>query len=149
MKSRRNVMLGLMSGIYGATAFVPAKAASVSVSTEDAISSINAFLGALHTGDPAKVEELLAPSFQIMRSDGSTFDKVGYLKVLPKSNALSSFSGVRITDHGDTFVASYTVTSDQTIKGKPVEAISLRLSVFQKIEDRWLIVAHANFAKIG
>jgi ketosteroid isomerase-like protein len=46
-------------------------------------------------------------------------------------------------------VTTYSIKTDQTIGGQPVEAVSPRLSVFRKERDRWLIAAHANFAQIG
>jgi hypothetical protein len=47
-------------------------------------SAIDGFLDALFSGDPAKVDQVLAPEFQILRSDGTSYDKVSYVGALPK-----------------------------------------------------------------
>ncbi|MGE0736425.1 MAG: hypothetical protein AB7G15_01810 [Alphaproteobacteria bacterium] len=46
-------------------------------------------------------------------------------------------------------VLRYRIATQQTIEGKPAEPVSARLSVFRKDGTRWLIVAHANFGRIG
>jgi len=70
-------------------------------------------------------------------------------RILPKHKERPATSGLKVTGHGSVFVATYSIKTDQTIGGQPVEAVSPRLSVFRKEGDRWLIAAHANFAQIG
>ena len=103
----------------------------------------------MFSGDLAKVEQVLANEFQILRSDGKSYDKVSYLGVLPKHKVRPTTSNLKFTGHEDVIVASYVIKTEQTINGQPVQAVSPRLSVFHKEGDRWLIVAHANFAQIG
>lgn len=149
MTNRRDVVAALVAGATGLVALSQMKPAAAAVPEADAAAAINRFLGALFSGDAAKVDAVLAPSFQIMRSDGSSFDKTSYLNALPKTISLPVISNLKVTSDGDHFVASYVVTSDQTIDGQPVEAVSPRLSVYEKSGDEWLIVSHANFARIG
>jgi len=149
MTDRRNVMLGLMAGISGLAALPQAASAEAAVSEADAQGAIDSFLDALFSGDPAKVDLVLAPEFQILRSDGKSYDKVSYLGALPNHMVKPSVSNLKATGHGGIIVTSYTISTEQTIGGKPVEAVAPRLSVFRKEGDRWLIIAHANFARIG
>lgn len=149
MTNRRDLVAGLIASVSGIAVLSQAKLAHASVAKSEAEAAINHFFGVLFSGDPAKLDAVLAPSFQIMRSDGSTFDKASYLKHLPKTNSLPTISDLKVTSDGDHFVASYIVTSDQTIDGQAVEAVSPRLSVYEKSGDGWLIVSHANFARIG
>jgi ketosteroid isomerase-like protein len=123
--------------------------ANTKISDAEAQSAIDGFLDALFSGDLARISEVLGPEFQIMRSDGSSHDKASYLKALPNHKIRPVAIGLKVTGHDDVFVASYTVKSNQTIDGQTVEAISPRLSVFHKEGDRWLIVAHSNFGRIG
>lgn len=149
MTDRRNMMLGLVAGMSGLAALSHGAAAHTGVSEAEAQAAVDSFLDALLSGDPAKVDKVLAPEFQIMRSDGSHYDKVTYLNALPKYAAASTASNLKVTGHGEILVASYIVTSNQTIDGQAVEAVAPRLSVFHKEGDSWLIVAHANFARLG
>lgn len=85
--NKRDIALGLIAGLAGA-AIVPAAANAGAAATEgDARQAILAWLGALASHDPAAVAKVLAPEFQILRSDGSGYDSQGYLKNLPKFRA--------------------------------------------------------------
>ena len=147
MTDRRNMMLGLVVGASGLAAISQATVAAASEA--EAQGAIDGFLDALFSGDPAKVDQVLAPEFQILRSDGTSYDKVSYLGALPKHKARATTSNLKVTGHDGVIVVTYTSKIDQTIGGQPVQAVSPRLSVFHKEGDRWLIVAHANFAQIG
>ena len=46
-------------------------------------------------------------------------------------------------------VLRYQVAVDQVINGRPVQGTAPRLSALRREGDRWLMVAHANFARIG
>ena len=149
MTDRRNIMLGLVAGMSGLATLSQAAFADGAISEAEAQSAIDSFLDALFSGEPAKVDQVLAPEFQILRSDGKSYDKVSYLDALPNHKVRPVTSGLKATGHDDLIVATYTIKTEQTIGGQPVQAVSPRLSVFHKEGDRWLIVAHANFAQIG
>ena len=57
-------------------------------------------------------------------------------------------SDVQATGHGNSLVLRYAVNVDALIHGKPVRCTAPRLSALRKSGDRWLMVAHANFARI-
>ena len=149
MTDRRNLVLSLVAGMSGLAALPHAVGAQAAVSEAEAQGAIDSFLEAVFSGDPAKVDQVLAPELQILRSDGKSDDKVSYLGALPKHKERPATSRLKVTGHGSVFVATYSIKTDQTIGGRPVEAISPRLSVFRKEGNRWLIAAHANFAQIG
>jgi hypothetical protein len=46
-------------------------------------------------------------------------------------------------------VVRYYVTVDETISGKTVERHAPRLTIFRKQGDKWLAVAHSNFATLS
>lgn len=144
--NKRDVAFGLLAGLAGAGLAGTARAA---MSEEDARAAIMAWLDALQTGDPAIVEGVLAPEFQILRSDGTGHDRTSYLKDLPKQTSKPEVSGLSFGSDGDLIVARYMLRVEQTINDKPVQASAPRLSVFRRRGAGWLIVAHANFAQIG
>lgn len=151
MVTKRDLAFGFVTGLAGlAAASVPGRASDGAAFTEaDAMDAIMTWLGALQTGDPANVEKILAPEFQILRSDGSGHGKSTYLKALPKQTGKPAISELVVTGQGEVLVTRYIIEIAQTIDGKPVQAISPRLSVFRHTGSGWLIVAHANFARIG
>lgn len=144
--NKRDLALGLLAGVAGVSL---AATASPAMSEDDARTAIMTWLGALQTGDPAVVEAVLAPEFQILRSDGSGHDRASYLTDLPKQSSKPEVSAIEFSGNGDIIVARYILRIEQTINGKPVQAMAPRLSVFRRGGPGWLIVAHANFAQIG
>lgn len=127
----------------------PAYAAEMSVAERDAagLAANTAWWGALVKGTAEAIGPVLAPEFQIMRADGSSYDKAGYIAgELPKVAAIPEFSHMTVTAHGDLLVTRYWVTVKETRNGEMVEAHAPRLTVFRREGDSWLVSAHANFA---
>ena len=111
--------------------------------------AIDGYFAALMTGEPDKVAATLAPEFQIMRADGSNYDAKAFPdSSLPIISEMPSIEKLNVTADGDLAVATYFVNVDQTRDGVLVEAYAPRLSVFRKDGDRWLMVAHSNFAAL-
>lgn len=128
-----------------------AYAAETSVAERDAagLAANNAWWGALVKGTAEAIGPVLAPEFQIMRADGSSYDKKDYLaSALPKVAAIPQFSRMAVTAHGDLLVTRYWVTVKETRNGAMVEAHAPRLTVFRREGDSWLVSAHANFATL-
>jgi len=129
----------------------PAHGAEMSVGERDAagLAANTAWWGALVTGTVPALDAVLAPEFQIMRADGSSYDKQDYLaSALPKVAAIPAFSHMAVTAHGDLLVVRYWVTVKETRNGETVEAHAPRLTVFRRDGDAWLVSAHANFATL-
>lgn len=146
--NKRDMALGLLAGLGGVGLLGLASSPS-RAGEDDARAAISAWLDALQSGDPAKVETVLAPEFQILRSDGSGHDKTSYLQNLPKQTSKPEISELAFSEHEGVIVVRYILNVEQTINNKPVQAQAPRLSVFRKGSAGWLIVAHANFAQIG
>lgn len=146
------MMVALMLGAVVAY-FTPAGSATTEGGPPDLQAeirqAIDGFFGALMTGEPDKVAAVLAPEFQIMRADGSTYDAAGYPNsILPIISELPEVEKLVVTSHGDIAVAAYFVNVDQTRDGSLVEAYAPRLTVFRKDGERWLMTAHGNFAAV-
>jgi hypothetical protein len=146
---RRDFLLVALMGMSALAAGAASAAAAGQISPEEALKALDPWADALLTGDPAVVEKVLAPEYQILRSDGSGHDKTSYLKSLPKQRVRSKFSDIVATGTADLMVIRYRIETDQTIEGTEVKGVSPRLSVFRSEADRWLISAHANFAQLA
>jgi ketosteroid isomerase-like protein len=152
---RGSVLAMLVALMLGAIVAYLTPAGSATTGTEPADlqveigQAIDKFFAAVMSGDPGKVRAVLAPEFQIMRADGSTYDAAGYAnRGLPVIAALPEIDQLVVTAHGDLAVAAYYVDIDQTRDGVQVEAHAPRLTVFRKEAGTWLMVAHGNFAAL-
>ncbi len=115
--------------------------------SEDANAAVNAWLAAVASGDAGELQAILAPEFQIQRADGTGLDKAEYVD--GGAANLSSFEATDLvaTRDGDIMVVRYTLLVSETIDGEPMQATAPRLTVFRWDGERWLVVAHANFAR--
>jgi len=147
--NRRDATLGLVTVLAATAALGDVASADVVVSESIALEALNPWADALFSGDPQKIAKVLAPEYQILRSDGTGYDRDSYLRSLPKQRARSTFKDIKATGNDELLVVRYMIETDQTINGQSVEPISPRLSVFRKDGSQWLMVAHANFAKLG
>ncbi|MEX0807829.1 MAG: nuclear transport factor 2 family protein [Dongiaceae bacterium] len=149
MIDRRDAMQGFLVAMAALALPAGSVEAHTAVDEATARAALDPWADALASNDPAAVERVLAPEYQIVRSDGTGYNKTDYLTVLPTQNARSRFRDIVATGNRDLMVLRYVIETDQTIGGEPVEAISPRLSVFRKEGEGWLLVAHASFAKLG
>jgi hypothetical protein len=97
---------------------------------------------------PKALAPMLAPEFQIMRSNGVGYDRDGYLgRSVARISAKPDFSHEDIvaTRHGDIMVARYFLRIDEVIEGKPIKRRAPRLTVFRLVDGAWKVVAHSNF----
>lgn len=114
-----------------------------------ALPAVEAWVGAVASGDTAVLAPLLAPEFQLVRDDGSSYGREEYLaQGMAKLTAVPAVSDLVATAYGDLIVARYMLATaaGSTAEGKPLQPIGRRLTVFRRWEGSWLVVAHANFA---
>jgi ketosteroid isomerase-like protein len=125
--------LGLASGLEG-----------------EAEKAVEAWVDAVASGDPEKVRAVLAPEFQIVRSDGSAHDFAGYLAGgMSKLDDVPQIAELAVTGYGDQMIVRYVLTLEGSVDGKHMQDKAPRLTVFRRNADGWLVVAHANFARIA
>ncbi len=111
--------------------------------------AIEIWLDAVYKRDPALLDAVLAPEFQLMRADGTSFDKAGYIaSKLPIFVTAPQVEELAVTGTAELFVARYLVVAEQTRDGVALQTTAPRLSVFRKDGDKYLLVAHANFAAL-
>ena len=142
------IMRYLFAGFVAAVVTLSANAASAAGDlTDEARSLLVAFTQAVLDG-PDALAPILAPEYQIMRTNGVGYDRDGYLNrgagtVLAQPDY--SHEDLVVTADGDVLVVRYFLLIDETIDGKPVKRRAPRLTVFRKIDDVWKVVAHSNF----
>jgi hypothetical protein len=149
MIDRRDAMQGMLLAMAALALPAGTARAETAIDEATALAALDPWADALFSGDPAAIEKVLAPEYQILRSDGTGYNKAEYMNVLPKQAKRSRFNGIVATGNDRLMVLRYVIATDQTINGQVVQAVSPRLSVFRKAGESWLLVAHANFAKLG
>jgi hypothetical protein len=147
--TRRDLSLLALAGFSVLAAGASPAHAAEALTEQAARTALDPWIKAIFSGDPAQVDAVLAPEYQILRADGTGHDKAGYLKALPKHHTPSEFSEIIATGNDSLMVIRYRIETDQTVDGKTVKGVSPRLSVFRKDGDRWLLSAHANFAPLA
>ncbi len=112
--------------------------------------AVEAWVGAVAEGDKTALGKILAPEFQIIRSDGTAYDMASYLQSeLPHFPEAPAFASLVVTGYGDYLVARYEITSKIMLGGEEELRYGPRLTVFRKGGGgTWLVVAHANLASI-
>jgi hypothetical protein len=116
----------------------------------DARAAITAVFDALASGDPAFVRPLLAPEFQLVRSDGAAYDKEAYLALsIPHIDSKPVINDLVVTRNGDIVVTRMRLQIEEELDGKKAESNAPQLIVFRIAPDNWQVVASANFAKLA
>lgn len=112
--------------------------------------AVDAWVGAVASGDIAAVQKVLAPEFQIVRSDGTAYGAKEYLQSeLPRFPEPPKIGSLVVTGYGDHMIARYEIESKVTLGDEIELRYGPRLTVFRKGGDgTWLVVAHANMAAL-
>jgi ketosteroid isomerase-like protein len=108
--------------------------------------AVTVFVETVASGEVGALEAILAPEFQILRANGVGYDRKGYLASELPAIDKWRLEDVVATASGDLLVVRYWLVINQTIDGTPTAQRAPRLTVFRRDGDRWLVVAHANFA---
>jgi len=145
----RNLASRFLIATVFATGLLLAAPATADEITDTARAHVIAFIDGVIAG-PDAVAPLLAPEYQIMRSNGVGYDRAGYINrgagtVRARPNF--TLEDMVATSGGDVMVARYILQIDETIDGKTITRRAPRLTAFRKIDGAWKISAHANFAR--
>lgn len=114
---------------------------------EAAAKAVTEWVTTAASGDKERIAAILAPEFQIVRADGSAYDKDAYLAGgLPSYPTPPAVADLDATGYGDLLVVRYLVTTTVDAGGDMLKPDAPRLTVFRKAGNGWSVVAHANFA---
>ncbi len=139
--------IGLAAGWIAGRLDGPAQAADSPDLAVEARAALQSFFDATYSQDPARVAAILAPEFQLARSDGTGYG-VDYAEHLPAFTKAAEITDIIATSDSDVLVVRYRVSIGVVIDGKMAEAVSPRLTVFRRDQGTWRVVAHANFARL-
>ncbi len=96
------------------------------------------------------IKSKIAPGFQSVHQDGSR-NREQEIKLIKGLNIRSfELSEFKVTEIGPTSIVTYSASvvetiDDKRLSKKPAE----RLSVWQKTENGWMWIAHANLKPLG
>lgn len=144
----RQVVFAMVCAVLALGSLRMANAADPALEVE-AQAAVRMWLDAVMSGQPERLEAVLAPEFQLQRANGPGFNRADYIKSgVPRVTEIREISGLAATRHGDMMVVRYQLTLTSTVAGRPMEPTAPRLTVFRREGSRWLVVANANFAQI-
>lgn len=124
-------------------------AGSAQAADAEAKAVIKSWLQAVVSGDKEGIRAVLAPEFQILRSNGVGHGKDTYASGgAARIHRILDVTDVIATRHENLLVTRYKLAVTETIDGHKVQKKAPRLTVFRRAGNRWLVVAHANFARI-
>ena len=130
-------------------AFIPSSGAQEPDLTARARQALIVLFDALRSGEVNQVEPLLAPEFQVIRSDGGAYNKQQYLQhSLPKIQRPPRFDDLVVTQNADIVVTRMKLHIEGQIDGKQAESGAPQLIVFRITPRGWEVVATANFARL-
>jgi ketosteroid isomerase-like protein len=146
----RLVVYSRVDGAWKLQAFANLGQGLASGLDDEAKEAVERWVGAVASGDVEAVRAVLAPEFQIVRSDGSAHGFDGYLAGgMTKIENVPGVADLAVTGYGDHMIVRYALTLEGSVDGKHMEDKAPRLTVFRRKNDQWLVVAHANFARLG
>ncbi len=104
----------------------------------------------MKSGNVTAIEAMISPAFQSVHQDGARDrdQEIELIRNLKMGTlALGDFKESR---EGNVLVVTYTVSTEEMIDGKRFSGEpTWRLTVFQKTEQGWRWVAHANLKGMG
>jgi hypothetical protein len=92
------------------------------------------------------VEDLVSENFQIQRADGSGADKEAYLDDPATVQDFTINEDISASQAGNTLSVRWSIRVTEDVNGVSYQDVSApRLTVFEWVNDRWLVVGYANF----
>ncbi len=109
------------------------------------------WFSAMQAKDMDKAASFLAPEFVSVHTDQIVRSKDEEIALIKNLNQTSHhLSDFKFFHSGDVVTVTFKNKGRETIdKKKIAKPAALRMAVFQKQGDQWLIIAYANMTKIG
>lgn len=113
---------------------------------------IDRYVVAVFDRDPDTLGEILSDAYLLRRSDGSGYDRQGYMDALQEGSnyELVSYQITNITaqQDGDILVAMFTLDADIEENGKSVlSEPSPSLVTFVRVDGEWKLASDAFFSR--
>lgn len=151
MRIRSFALAGLMT-----ISLVACSDSNESATVEDpqalATELINEYATAVFERDQEALGNLLSEAYQLRRTNGSGYDREGYVAALADGSdyELVSYDLIDITakQDGDILVATFTLDADVQENGQPViSEPSPSLVTFVRVDGEWKLASDAFFSK--
>jgi hypothetical protein len=102
--------------------------------------------------DQQALGDLLSNAYLLRRSDGSGYDRQGYIDALAQGSDYElvdySITDISARQDGDILVATFTLNADIQEKGKPVTSVpSPSLVTFVRVDGKWKLASDAFFSQ--
>lgn len=121
--------------------------AAEGINANDPADIVAAWSDAVVSGNPARVDEILAPEFQILRGSGAQMNHEDYVaSELPIIAKAPGFELLEATENNGVMVVTYILEIEASVDGQTMQRRAPRLTVFREIGGAWYVVAHSNFA---
>lgn len=138
----------LVSSACGSTASTPTSTDPTALATE----LIGRYGDAVFDRDQAALGELLSDAYLLRRTDGSGYDRDGYIKALGEGSdyKLGDFevSDVKARMDGDILVATFTLDAAVQENGRSVISDPTQsLVTFVKVDGEWKLASDAFFTR--
>lgn len=153
MRTRLLLTSGLIAALLMGSACSSADEATSSQDpTALATELIDRYALAVFDRDPEALGELLSDAYLLRRSDGSGYDRQGYMDAL-KDGSNYELVSYQITDitaqqDGDILVAMFTLDADIEENGRSVLSTpSPSLVTFVRVDGEWKLASDAFFSK--
>lgn len=118
------------------------------IEAESGRAMVEGWAAAVATGDAEKVAAVLAPEFQLLRSNGSAHNRDSYIAGgFPAFSVPPTVIEVVESGSGDIRVVRYLLAIDEQVGDTFITRRAPRLTVFRRMGGAWYVVAHANFSQ--
>jgi hypothetical protein len=105
---------------------------------------LNRFWKDMKEGHVKAIKKYTSPQFQSEHWNGAC-NRAQELNLIANLNLTSySLSSVKITEEHNVLIISYLAEVNETINNQVINSTSPRLTIFEKVHDKWKLVAHAN-----
>lgn len=153
MRKRRLLTAALLASVLLTSACSSTEEATSNQDpTALATELIDRYVVAVFDRDPDTLGEILSDAYLLRRSDGSGYDRQGYMDALQEGSnyELVSYQITNITaqQDGDILVAMFTLDADIEENGKSVlSEPSPSLVTFVRVDGEWKLASDAFFSR--
>jgi hypothetical protein len=112
--------------------------------------TIQGWFEAMKSGDSNKAGSYLSSAFTSVHTDGKVRDKAQEINLI-KNLHMTAFKldNFKVSQNGNVLVVTFKDKGVESIDKSTIGAGSaLRMAILQKQNDKWLIIAYANLAKV-
>lgn len=150
----RRILVALVSGALLTVTACSASDPSTSEDDPNALATelIDRYASAVFERDQDALGDLLSEAYLLRRSDGSGYDRQGYVDALAEGSDYElvtyAITDVTAQQDGDILVAEFTLDADIEENGRSVLSVpSPSLVTFVRVDGEWKLASDAFFSR--